>query len=162
MRLVSRMLQHRLDPEVRRKVRGIVPRTEGFVPRPVEKLDIRKPGPGASSEDIIAYIEHGIVKIDVYDEFNNRQGLGSGFVIDKSGLVATNYHVLADAVKADVLFSDGVRYGIEGYVALRPESDLAIVKLNGTPVNMRSLDLHQRRRTSQGRRGVFDRPSSRQ
>lgn len=135
-------IERRLDPELRRQDQGIVPRTSGFAPKPAEKLDIKKPGPGSSTEDIIAYVEHGIVRIDVYDEFNNRQGLGSGFVIDDRGLVATNYHVLEDAVKADVLFNDGVRYGVEGYLALRPESDLAILQLNGTPVNMRSLDLH--------------------
>ena len=134
--------QAQLDPELRRKAQGRGPRTEGFVPKPVEKLDLKKPGPGASTEDIIAYVDHGIVKIDVYDEFNNRRGLGSGFVIDNSGLIATNYHVVDDAVKAEVQFSDGIRYGVEGYMALRPESDVVILKLNGTPPNMQALDLH--------------------
>ncbi|MBL9122972.1 MAG: trypsin-like peptidase domain-containing protein, partial [Planctomycetaceae bacterium] len=129
--------QRRLDPEARRIAQGNAPRTAGFVPKPAEKLDLKKPGPGASTEDIIAYVEHGIVKIDVYDEYNNRHGLGSGFVIDDSGLIATNYHVIDDAVKAEVQFNDGIRYGVEGYVALRPESDLAVLKLNGTPPNMR-------------------------
>lgn len=137
----QQVAQLKRDPEERRKAQGNAPRTEGFALKPVEKLDLKKPGPGAATEDIIAYVEHGIVKIDVYDEFNNRKGLGSGFVIDDSGLVATNYHVVDSAVKAEVLFNDGVRYGVEGYMALRPESDIAILKLNGTPPNMRSLDL---------------------
>jgi S1-C subfamily serine protease len=107
-----------------------------------KKLDVTKPQPGASLEDVVAYIKYGIVKIETSDQFNNRSGLGSGFVIDKSGLVATNYHVVSDAVKADVLFNDGTRYGILGYVALAPESDLAILKLNGTPPNMQVLELH--------------------
>lgn len=100
-----------------------------------------RPAEGAALEDVVEYIEHGIVKLDVYNAWNVRQGLGSGFVIDKSGLIATNYHVVAEAMKVDALFNDGTRYGIEGYVAVRPESDLAILKLNGVPDNMTVLEL---------------------
>ncbi len=107
-----------------------------------KKVDVAKPAPGASLEDVIAYIKYGIVKIETSDQWNNRRGLGSGFVIDKSGLVATNYHVVADAVKADVLFNDGTRFGVLGYMALAPESDLAILQLNGTPPNVQALDLN--------------------
>jgi S1-C subfamily serine protease len=100
-----------------------------------------RPQEGAPLEDIVEYVKHAIVKIDIYDEFNNRGGLGSGFVIDKSGLVATNYHVVGAGIKADVLFNDGTRYGVEGYVALKPECDLAIVQLNGVPPNIAALEL---------------------
>jgi len=100
-----------------------------------------KPAAGAPLEDIIAYVKHGIVKIETSDVFNHRQGLGSGFVIDASGLVATNYHVVSDAVKAEVLFHDGTRYGVEGYVAVNPQTDLCILKLNGVPANVKALDL---------------------
>ena len=33
--------------------------------------------------------------------------LGSGFIIDPSGLVVTNYHVIADADEVDVILNDG-------------------------------------------------------
>lgn len=97
---------------------------------------------GAPLEDVVEYVKHGIVKIETSDSFNNRRGLGSGFVIDPSGLVATNYHVVSDAAKADVVFNDGTRFGVEGYVAIDRSSDLAIIKLNGVPVDVKSLELN--------------------
>jgi serine protease Do len=36
-------------------------------------------------------------------------GVGSGFVIDPSGLIATNWHVVTDAAEIVVTFSDGTR-----------------------------------------------------
>ena len=101
---------------------------------------IKRPPAGAPLEEVVEFVEYGIVKIDTYDGWD-RNGLGSGFVIDSSGLVVTNYHVVADCVKADVLFNNGVRFGVEGYVALKPECDLAILKLNGVPDNIQSLPL---------------------
>ena len=100
------------------------------------------PNPGAPLEDVVAYVKHGIVKIETSDAANNRRGLGSGFVIDARGLVATNYHVVSDAAKADVVFSDGTRYGIEGYTAIDQQTDLAILKLNGVPPNVKALELN--------------------
>ena len=91
---------------------------------------------------MVEYVKHGIVKIETSDGLNNRRGLGSGFVIDRAGLVATNYHVMSDAAKADVVFNDGTRFGVEGYVAIDRRSDLAIIKLNGVPANVKSLELN--------------------
>jgi len=100
-----------------------------------------KPQAGAPLEDIVDYVKHSIVKIETSDAFNRRTGLGSGFIIHAKGLVATNYHVVSDASKAEVVFSDGTRYGVEGYVALNPQTDLCILKLNGVPPNVRALQL---------------------
>ncbi|MGD9646789.1 MAG: S1C family serine protease [Pirellulales bacterium] len=130
------------DPTKSKNYQGIKPRTEGFAPKPAEVVDIAKPDKNSSQEDIIEYVKYGIVKIETFDEYNNHRGLGSGFIIDSIGLVATNYHVVSDAVKGDVVFSDGQRFGVLGYMALQPESDIVILKLNGTPTNMKVLDLH--------------------
>ncbi len=100
-----------------------------------------RPHPGASAADIVAYVEHGVVQIDGY-EWNVRTSLGSGFVVDKARrLVVTNYHVISQAIKADVAFSDGTRYGVEGYRAVEPRCDLAILQLNGLPENAVELKL---------------------
>lgn len=100
-----------------------------------------RPNPGASAADIVAYVEHGVVQIDGY-EWNVRTSLGSGFVVDKARrLIVTNYHVISQAIKADVAFSDGTRYGVEGYRAVEPRCDLAILQLNGLPENAVELKL---------------------
>jgi serine protease Do len=54
--------------------------------------------------------------------------LGSGFVIDPSGVIMTNQHVIAGAYDIQVLFSDGVRRS--GHViATSPRIDLALIKV---------------------------------
>jgi predicted Zn finger-like uncharacterized protein len=105
--------------------------------------ELAKPKPGATEQEIVKYAEHAVVKIDVYqDTWNPHSGLGSGFIIDKENLlVATNYHVICTARKADVLFRNGVRFGVLGYVAVKPECDLAILKLNGAPKQIAALPL---------------------
>jgi S1-C subfamily serine protease len=55
--------------------------------------------------------------------------IGSAFVIDPAGLVATNLHVSAEATQGLARFGDGSVYAIEGYYALDRENDLAILKL---------------------------------
>jgi predicted Zn finger-like uncharacterized protein len=105
--------------------------------------ELKKPKPGATQQEIIDYVQHAIVKIDVHEDFwNPHTSLGSGFLIDRERLlVATNFHVIEGAAKADVLFHNGVRFGVEGFMAVRPESDLAIIKLNGSPKQIAALSL---------------------
>jgi S1-C subfamily serine protease len=85
----------------------------------------------------IEAIEDSVVMI----ETSEAGVLGSGFVIDGRGLVATNYHVIAAAVEARARFRTGVAYEIEGYAAVQPENDLAILKLRAAPTLL-SLPLH--------------------
>ncbi|MGV3634934.1 MAG: trypsin-like peptidase domain-containing protein, partial [Pseudorhodoplanes sp.] len=55
--------------------------------------------------------------------------LGSGFVIDPSGLVVTNNHVIADAEEINVVFNDGSRLKAE-LVGKDPKTDIALLKIN--------------------------------
>ncbi len=56
------------------------------------------------------------------------QGLGSGFVLDKAGNIATNNHVIDGADSIMVTFSDGTTYPGK-VVSADPDSDLAVVKV---------------------------------
>ena len=58
-----------------------------------------------------------------------RQGLGSGFVIDKSGHVVTNFHVVQDADEILVSFSnqDDMRATLVG---VDPATDLAVLRVS--------------------------------
>lgn len=58
-----------------------------------------------------------------------QQGAGSGFVWDKQGHIVTNYHVIEDADKVRVQFSDGTNVLAE-VVGTDPDSDLAVLKVN--------------------------------
>jgi serine protease Do len=89
---------------------------------------------------------------DLFEEFFNRRGggggngggggegddspsrprrsnsLGSGFVIDPSGIVVTNNHVIGDANDISVIFSDGTRLKAE-IVGKDSKVDLAVLRV---------------------------------
>ncbi len=59
----------------------------------------------------------------------NRSGVGSGFIIDATGLVVTNYHVVKDAQEINVVLSDGstVEAQLKG---ADPKTDLALLQIS--------------------------------
>lgn len=57
-------------------------------------------------------------------------GSGSGFLVDKNGLLATNYHVIKDAKGGVVKFPDKNLYVIESIEAINPKKDLALIKID--------------------------------
>jgi serine protease Do len=57
--------------------------------------------------------------------------LGSGFIIDPSGLVVTNNHVIADADEVDVILNDGTTMRAK-IVGRDTKTDLALLKVNPT------------------------------
>ncbi len=68
------------------------------------------------------------------------QGAGSGFVWDAAGHVVTNHHVIAGARRVFVQLDAG--QPIEGTVVGRaPEYDLAVIRLQRLPANLRPIPL---------------------
>ncbi|WP_235679303.1 DegQ family serine endoprotease [Aquibium microcysteis] len=74
-----------------------------------------------------------------FEQFFGRQqmpprvqsSLGSGVLVDPSGIVVTNFHVIRDADEVRVALSDGREF--ESEVLLKDESlDLAVLKINGS------------------------------
>ena len=62
-------------------------------------------------------------------EFFYRNGQGSGFVWDDEGHIVTNRHVVIDAERIRVVFSDGSNSDAE-VVGLDEDSDLAVIKID--------------------------------
>jgi S1-C subfamily serine protease len=64
-----------------------------------------------------------------FPQEQEQQALGSGFVIDKSGHIVTNFHVVEDAREIEVSFSnqDSVKARLVGQ---DPSTDLALLKVN--------------------------------
>ena len=74
---------------------------------------------------------------EFFDEFFNREGgdsprrvnsLGSGFVLDSSGIIVTNNHVIADADEITVNFNDGSTLDAE-VVGRDRETDIAVLRV---------------------------------
>jgi S1-C subfamily serine protease/thiol-disulfide isomerase/thioredoxin/phage FluMu protein Com len=103
----------------------------------------KSPSDGAAKSvaDVIDSVRDGIVLITVMDADGKELGLGTGFVIEASGLVATNFHVMGNSHKAKAQFRDGTVFDILGFNAYDPARDLAIVQLSGRPPNMSVLKL---------------------
>ncbi len=75
---------------------------------------------------------------DFFEDFLERQGrqgvprrvqsLGSGFVVDPTGYVITNNHVIAEADEIKVIFADGESLDAE-LIGRDPKTDLAVLKV---------------------------------
>ena len=67
--------------------------------------------------------------LDVFGGTINQEGAGSGWIINTSGLIVTNNHVVEGASSITVTLDDG-RNSRPAWCAPIPVSDLAVVKIN--------------------------------
>ncbi|MGH2807572.1 MAG: S1C family serine protease, partial [Actinomycetota bacterium] len=114
-------------------------------PEPVaSNLDIEQddsPPPESELADVIERVLPSVVNVKVRGiratDFGteNVQGQGSGVVIDaEQGIIVTNFHVVQDATRVDVVFNDGDR--VQGTVVgtsaedeSTADTDLAVIKV---------------------------------
>ena len=85
------------------------------------------PGPQAQtapgqSDDILEFFRRQMPRRPIYS-------VGSGFIVDKSGYIMTNAHVVEDAVKINVKLESGEEYTAR-VVGTDEETDLAILKID--------------------------------
>jgi S1-C subfamily serine protease/peroxiredoxin len=92
-------------------------------------------------EDLIAKVGDGVVLITVLDRTGRPLGLGTGFVIDDRGSIATCFHVVRQAARAQVQFRDGFQTEVKGSLQLSPQADLAILELKRKPSHLVPLQL---------------------
>jgi S1-C subfamily serine protease len=77
---------------------------------------------------------------DLFPSQQQQQSLGSGFVIDKTGHIVTNYHVVQSAKKINVSFSNGASTKAT-IVGVDPSSDLAVLKVDASSRALTPLQL---------------------
>jgi S1-C subfamily serine protease len=88
---------------------------------------------------LVAKVDPSVVMISVDNE-----SLGSGFVIDESGIIATNYHVIEGAKTATVKFpanKDARSYPVIGFVTIQVTKDLALIKIKSDGQSFPALKL---------------------
>lgn len=91
-----------------------------------------------SIADVVAKVKPSVVAITTevlsYDFFNRpftQQGAGSGWIIDETGIIVTNNHVVEDASSISVTMDDGSTFTVDTNSVFTDRlSDLAILKIN--------------------------------
>ncbi|MCB2146121.1 MAG: DegQ family serine endoprotease [Deltaproteobacteria bacterium] len=68
-----------------------------------------------------------------------QRSLGSGFIIDDSGFIVTNNHVIEDADQIKVILADDKEFDAE-LVGRDPKTDLALIRIEGAK-NLKPLEL---------------------
>ena len=81
----------------------------------------------------VVYIQSTTTVRDFFGLYSQqREGAGSGSIIDEQGDILTNYHVIADAEKLTVSFGSGKDYPAR-VVGKDPDTDLAVIRLLQPP-----------------------------
>jgi S1-C subfamily serine protease len=84
-----------------------------------------------TAKEIVQQSSPAIVFVEVVGEGNAR-GSGTGFILDKSGLIATNFHVIAGSKAIKVKLYGGEVYQVTQIAGIDPGRDLAVLRIQPT------------------------------
>lgn len=90
-----------------------------------------------SGEEIYSKIVESTVEVAAESDY--KSSLGTGFYIDDTGTVVTNYHVIEGCTSASVTTNDGGTYEVTSVLGYRKDLDVAILsttRKNSTPVEL--------------------------
>lgn len=90
--------------------------------------------------ELVRRIKPSAVAIETFDARNEKLSRGSGFFID-SDRVVTNRHVIDNAYRAEVHSHNGTIYPVKGVIAVDAEGDLALLRIDAPPGQVRPLVL---------------------
>jgi len=111
-----------------------------------------EPAPmSASVEALTKKAQKAVVVITVQGR-GRQYGLGSGFVVDPGGLIATNLHVIGEARPISVQFADGKQFDVVAVQATDRQRDLAIVRIDAK--DLPALKLGDSKQLQQGQQVV--------
>ena len=121
----------------------------------IESSDLAPPHSKVS--DVVEKVLPSVVNVRVtaitQDGFGLHQGRGegSGVVIDRSGIIVTNNHVVENATKVTVVFNDGVHGRMAGTVVdTVPDRDLAIVRVDADDLDPIAIGVSEKLRPGDG------------
>lgn len=82
-----------------------------------------------SVAELVRQVSPAVVYIETFDAAGQQDGLGSGFIVDASGLVVTNLHVIAGSAAATVKMADGEVYDRVEVLDFDPRRDIAVLRI---------------------------------
>ncbi|MBI1345258.1 trypsin-like serine protease [bacterium] len=80
--------------------------------------------------DLVNRVKPSIAVITFDGRDGDRQGLGTGFIVDRNGLVATNLHVIGEARPIRIQLHDGRSFEVTAVEATDRHHDLALLRIN--------------------------------
>ena len=86
--------------------------------------DPHSPRMRMTPKDIVQQSTEGIVRIEAGNE-----KVGTGFILDSSGLIATNLHVVAGEKEINVKLHDGSSHQVMQIASYDPSRDLAVLRI---------------------------------
>src|SRR5437899_3075541 len=95
-------------------------------------VEAEEPASVSSVKEVAARVRSSVVVISFAGREGEQQGLGTGFIIDKSGLIATNLHVIGEARPIAVHTADGKPLPVKSIHASDRALDLAILQVEAT------------------------------
>lgn len=128
---------------------------------PAEKVVEQKPtdekksaaeAPADWVEKLVEKCQPSVVVITVEGRDGKQEGLGSGFVIEKNGLIATNLHVIGEARPICVRLTNGKQFPVTKIEATDRAVDLALVRIDAS--DLPALELGDSDQLRQGQRVV--------
>lgn len=90
--------------------------------------------------ELVRRIKPSAVAIETFDSRGEKLSRGSGFFIDTDRVV-TNRHVIDNAFRAEVHSYNGSVYQVKGVIAVDAEGDLALLRVDAPPNQVRPLSL---------------------
>jgi serine protease Do len=105
-----------------------------------------------SVTELAAKVRESTVVISVVGREGERSALGTGFVVDKDGLIATNLHVIGEARPIFVALADGRRLEATEVYATDRAMDLAVIRVNAH--DLKPLELGDSAALKQGQEVV--------
>ena len=85
-----------------------------------------------SVEKLVQQVRPSLAVVSLVGRDGKSQGVGTGFVVDAEGLIATNLHVIGEGRGFVVVLGDGRELEVTGVHASDRHSDLAIVRVKET------------------------------
>jgi ATP-dependent 26S proteasome regulatory subunit len=79
-------------------------------------------------QDIARDARPSVVIIFNKDQKGKIKSLGTGIIINESGLIATNFHVVKNASSLEIELIDGTKYTVTKIMGINTREDLALIK----------------------------------
>ncbi|MGE3313691.1 MAG: transglutaminase family protein [Planctomycetaceae bacterium] len=86
--------------------------------------------PDKSVAELTELVRKSIVVVSFTGRDGRQAGIGTGFVVDPAGLIATNLHVIGEARPITVTMNDGRKFNVTEIHATERASDLAVLRID--------------------------------